>query len=71
MKSIPRAQRQSGASSRADGASEGLCGGADNWRDKKERYTVRDKQEESGRAHYLLFGRKRPCGSDVEELPHH
>lgn len=66
MKSIPRAQRQTGASSQADIASEGLRGGADNWSDKKERYTVRDKQEESGRVHYLLFGCKRPCGTDVE-----
>lgn len=30
--------------------SEGVLRGLDDWSDKKECYTVRDKQEESGRA---------------------
>lgn len=49
MKSSPHAQRKTQTRSQAD-TSEGVLRGLDDWSDKKECYTVRDKQEESGRA---------------------
>lgn len=50
MRSSPHAQQQLGPDLKQTDISEGVLSGLDDWSDKKECYTVRDKQEESGRA---------------------